>query len=371
MFNKKFFLFSLLLLISGSRLFAQAPGNWYSYYDAKKELYGFVDAKGKIKIPARFNGLTRARVFKNIIAVTNAATSQSYYLLKSGKQSGKDSLYVWDMSYDCEQEGKIRFRDAKTDKVGFFATDGKVTIPAVYNDAQPFYNGLAVVIYNGKRVCADGSAVDAKNPCEHWSWAGVTALIDENGTIVADSLDIDQLSGINWYSLQTSAKPADTTIRISFKTKNAGYYTFINYKKEFSQWFHKEYLNTAHQASLSALFNLVCVEGLFKNKLRRFYSNKAFKAIYYSSLLKKLNRIKTGKMETQITSEQLNTMIFDQAAFKSYYTDCGDANEAKYPLFDVVTSTYGKNRKFLYQEHFSFLRTAGGYKLIEVAWKKL
>ncbi|WP_158827422.1 WG repeat-containing protein [Mucilaginibacter lacusdianchii] len=350
-------------------LAAQTAERWYRFYDAKDDLYGYKNPKGRIKINPRFNGLTRAKIFKNIIAVTEYNNGKSYYLLKNGKKVGSDSLYVSDMSYDCEQEGKIRFRDAKTDKVGFFGADGKILIPTIYNDARPFYNGLAVVLYNGKRLCADGSEVNSKNPCEHWYWNGTTALINSKGRLIADSLDIMALQNINWYSMQISDHAADTTLRVSFKGKNGRYYSFIDYEKQFKQWFYKHYLNQ-HNVTPST-FDLVCVEGLFKNRLRKFLSKQTFGETYHGALLKKLQRIKTGKIEIQILSEPLNDMIFTQPQFKTFYTDCGDANIQKYPLFDVVTTTNNSQGKFLYQEHFSFLRTTGGYKLIEVAWKTL
>ena len=230
----KLCLFLLLILLLASPVFAQINNNWYIYHDVKKEVNGYKDSKGKIKILARFNGLTSALVFRNIIAVSDAVTNKSYYLLKSGKKVGTDSLYVWDMSFDCEQEGKIRFRDNNTDKVGFFGTNGKVAIPAKYSDARPFYNGLAVVLHHGKRICAGGGEVNMKNPCEHWSWDGITAIINSRGQIVADSLDINKLQNINWYSRQIGNTSANDATRVSIKAKNGTYYSFINYEKEFN-----------------------------------------------------------------------------------------------------------------------------------------
>src|SRR5206468_2695683 len=115
--------------------------------------------------------------------------------LKNGKKTGRDSVYLWDFTYDHEQEGKIRFRDKKTDKVGFFNKEGKIVIPAVYNDAGPFNNGLALVIHDGKRTCADKS-------CEHWSWNGINALINTHNKIIADDININETDDIEWATLK-------------------------------------------------------------------------------------------------------------------------------------------------------------------------
>ncbi|RZL62018.1 MAG: WG repeat-containing protein, partial [Pedobacter sp.] len=158
-------------------------------------------------------------------------SGQSYYLLKNGKKIGRDSLYIWDMTYDFEQEEKIRFRDLKTDKVGFFGPNGKIIIPAIYDDAQPFRNGTAVVLYNARHICADGSIYDPKHPCEHWNWDGITALIDTENNVIADSLDLNSLSYINWYSMKKSDKPADTILQRSYKSKDGHYLSFLDYEK--------------------------------------------------------------------------------------------------------------------------------------------
>jgi hypothetical protein len=86
---------------------------------------------------------------------------------------------------------------------------------------------------------------------------------------------------------------------------------------------------------------------------------------------KKMIAIRHRKSETAIMTEPLNSLIYKYKKFNSFYTDCGEPNTAKFPLFDVMTTIYNSHGKFRYQEHFSFLRTAGGYKLIEVAWKSL
>lgn len=319
--NTKVCLTLLLIWIFGSPLFAQPSNTWHSYYNSKKDLYGFKDAGGKIKISARFNALTRAWTFRNIIAVTEGRTNESYYLLKNGQKAGKDSLYIWDMSYDCEQEGTIRFRDPITDKVGFLGKDGKVIIPANYNDARPFYNGLALVIHKGKRVCADGKPYKADS-CEHWYWDGITALINKNGTIQADSIDMAATENLNWYSLKVMTRPADTTLYTSFKAANNQVYTFINYEKEFKNWFYGHFSATLNLRGLQMnCFDEITVEGLFKHTLRKRYRKAAFLKQFNLALQKKMLAIKQRKTEIAIMSEDLNLFIYKSKRFNAFYTD--------------------------------------------------
>ena len=57
---------------------------------------------------------------------------------------GKDSVYIFDNTPDCENEGFIRFRDHKTDKAGMFNRNGNIVIPAEYNG----YKLIQVMIRN-------------------------------------------------------------------------------------------------------------------------------------------------------------------------------------------------------------------------------
>ena len=282
----------------------------------------------------------------------------------------KDSLYISDMTSDCEQEGTIRFRDPVTDKVGFFGKNRKVIIPAAFNDARPFYNGLALVIHDGKRICEDGSAYVAGS-CEHWIWDGITALINTNGVIVADSIDMMATENLNWYSCKVTEEPGDTTLYSSIKATNKKYYTFINYQKEFNSWFYQQFLIRLQTDILSYCFDELQVEGLWKQKFRKKYSKGKFLADYGTVVQKKMQAVRAGQIETFIVTEGLNALIYNTKKFKPFYTVCDEPDTAKFPSFDVITNHYNTKHELNYQEHFSFLRTDKGYKLIAVALKSI
>jgi len=282
----------------------------------------------------------------------------------------KDSVYISDMTYDCEQEGTIRFRDPVTDRVGFFGKNRKIIIPAAYNDAKPFYNGLALVVHDGKRVCEDGSTYVA-GACEHWFWDGVTALIDTTGAIVADNIDMMATENLNWYSCKVTDDPGDTTLYSSIKATNDKYYTFINYQKEFNHWFYQRFLTQLHADLLSYCFDELQVEGLWKQKLRKKYSKGNFLKQYGPLMQKKMEAVSAGQIETFIVTEGLSALFYNNKKFKPFYTACDEPNMAQFPSFDVITNHYNAKHELSYQEHFSFLRTDKGYKLIAVALKSI
>lgn len=363
-----YFSLTIVLLLLALCAKAQTKGAWYRYYDEKQERYGFKDNKGKIKIKPRFNGMISALEFNNIMAVTDAVSGKSYYRLKNGQKAGVDSLYVWDMTYDCEQEGKIRFRDPTTDKVGFLDKNGKVAIPARYNDAKPFYNGLALVIYGGKRVCPDGTPYDAEK-CEHWVWTGTTALIDTAGNIVADHIDFERTLHLNWYACKLHTAPVTSGDYTSFKAVNGQYYSFIDYQKEFKNWFyHRFMIDVMASNSNPGYYKIVTVDNTAKGNIEKNYSKTDFMNKYLSVMKKKMAGIANGLVDTAILTSDLNNDKQSQREFKLYYTTCGEHNREKYPVFEVLTSRVNKRTNKLEQEHYEFLRTDLGYKLIAVVW---
>jgi hypothetical protein len=362
--------FFSLTILSCKQNTVHTNSKWYSFYNEATELTGYKDAAGKVKLPAKFGLLTRAHVFDHIIAVDEHLPQdkyKSYYLLKNGKQVGKDSTYSWDFTYDCESEQKIRFRDRKTDKVGFFDHNGRVVIPAVYNDAQPFHNGLALVIRNAKRICWEGGEATPKNPCEHWSWIGTSALINPQNEIVVDSVDFDSIRDIDWFSLKISDRMPDTSLYTNLKGVNGKYYAFINYEKEFKKWFYRSYFSKVNTNDLlKACFDEVYIQANFKDTTERHYTKTAFVKQYGQLLSQKISTIGQPGTETAIMPEALNSFIYTDKNYKQFYTDCGDPNSEKYPQFDVVTTHLNSRKQSDYQESLSFIRTSAGYKLIGI-----
>lgn len=375
-------LVTALLLIHIS--FGQIQDAWVRFYDTTTELSGYKDLKGNIKIPAKFGRFTRADTFHYIIAVaeTIGSTNKEYYLLKNGKKIGQDSVFVFDFTFDCESEGKIIFKDWKKDRVGFLDKNGKAIVPAVYNYVLPFHNGIAIAQQNAKRKCW-GKNDDTTN-CEHLGWeGGETILINEKNEILADSLNIEDLSNINWYSKRINDPSIDTSIYVSIKGKNGLMYSFADYDKEFRKWFYNTFL-----LSLKNGDNL---QNLLFDEVTYWSQNDGWTSLEKNVFLKAFpvalitQRFEPNKLkEISISQDLFNEMIFDKDIYKKYLNSCGEHHRDKFPLYDVMLTYYKKRQKpvpdiqseFLknyeidYQEQFEFLRTEKGYKLLSVSLKR-
>ncbi len=214
-----------------------ADNIWHLFRDTKNELIGFKDSKNNVKIKPKFI-FTPAKEFHNIIAVIESTENnkfKSYYLLKNGNKVGFNSHYIWDNSPDCESDGTIRFRDKKKG-VGFFDRKGNVLIPAIYSNATPFRNGMAIVLKDATKMCFNGKPYSIKNRCEHWKWeGGKTYLINKQNKILVENFWY--VTNLNWLSVKISDKLIKDRIWDSFLGTDGKYYSFINYEKEFNIWF--------------------------------------------------------------------------------------------------------------------------------------
>lgn len=362
----KFFLFLFSLLVSLTlRAQENDSGLWFSFWDAETDLQGFMDQDENITVKAKFiGGFTTARVFDKIVAVAEELDDNSYstyYLLKNGKKKAIDSVFFWDNTADCESEGKIRFHAKEVDRVGFLNASGKVIIPAVYNFALPFRNGLTVAILGAEKVCFDGTPYNREEPCEHWRFEGSTnLLINEKNEILIRNFDYKP--ELDLYSLKIfDLDPPDPT-RVSFKGSNGKFYSFVDSKEEFRNWFECQFLTNPE----------VIVENSFEEI--SFYSKAKSKYIFTSreDLLAKNGNLmaeyfKAFKNEASkhfISVDGLNPFIFESEKYTSYFDNCGNAKEWQYPLMTLVVSRYDEACNSHYQDHIQFLKTEQGYKLL-------
>jgi WG containing repeat len=387
----QFWTFTILLnLILAQSALSQSSQSWIRFKDTKTGLYGYKDLNGVIKVPAKFEILPPSNTF-DIIAVSEEIDSSyiSYYLLKNGQKVAVDSVYIFDFTFDCESEGKIRFVD-RAGKVGFLNKDGKVIIPAIYNYATPFYNGVSVTLKNAKRKCWGKD--DSVN-CEHYSYVGGERnLINDKNEILVANFQIDSGS-LNWYSMLINPPSIDTSICISVKDVNNNIYSFVDYEKEFSRWLYAKFLPGLDNKIV--LRNLVFQEVTFwsqKNQKWISVDKEKFMSIYKPSTLKKCFEMNYLK-ELNVFQDDLNWYMYTKPIYTKFYNTCGYPNSKKYPLFNTVISYYKKRDKSLsdtsitekiakpkskffldyeldYQQDLLFIRTEKGYKLLEVSLEK-
>lgn len=383
--------FNIVMLYHGLAL-GQKNDVWIRYHDKAKNLYGYKDLKGKIKIPAKFEKFfTQADSFYNIISVKeeNLHNYKTYYLLKNGKKVGLDSLYILDYTVDCESEGKIRFQNRKNDRIGFLDKNGKAVIPAIYNYATPFYNGVSRALINAKRACWDEKE-DTLN-CEHLAWkGGIQVLINDKNEILADSLH-NLPDNINWYSLRTNQADLDTSIWFTIKGKNGNTYSFIDYQKEFKHWFETKFLfalKSKNQENLKRLF----FSGLQIKSEKLGTSNSHQKK--FNTFIRKIvtpERFQSNSLkEINIMNGDLMFVDTEKPVYKKYLDACGRHQKERFPIFLITINYYRKRKEPLilksfpqvdanwkpsefdinfeldYQERFEFLKTSNGYKLFEV-----
>jgi len=337
---------------------------WKAYYDEKKELIGFKDKNNKIKIPPKFDAFMIAKYFNKIIVVSEPPDSmnnyQIYYLLKNELKFGKDSLFNFDNTPDCESEGFIRFHNNKTDKMGFFDVSGKAAIPAIYNFTTPFRNGMAIALMNAEKKCLH--PVNNMKECEHWDWInGKEVLIDTNNNILVENFRwTDEL---DWFSIEICENIGDTSVKDFFSGTSGKYYSFLNFRKEFTDWFNNVFLKS--DDILKYCFSEITYyqnrnkDKLYKNP-RKFLKENS--KIFYS----KLNDIRKNLKEINIFKDDLAPeKILNQQSLK-YYDYCGNYKSWLFPIFNIVVDYKNAEGKIVCQDHYNFIRTEKGYRLFLV-----
>ena len=82
----------------------------------------------------------------------------------------------------------------------------------------------------------------------------------------------------------------------------------------------------------------------------------------------KLSELNSPTCSYSIFDEGLNPFMFDSDEYKEYYNNCGESKDWIYPVKNIVI-TY-KDKRNITQDHFEFLRTEVGYRLISVTVRK-
>ncbi len=279
-------------------------------------------------------------------------------------------MYVFDATDDSESDGKIRFHDRVTDKVGFFDNSGKVVVPAVYNDASRYQNGMAMVIKDARRVGWNGEDCE-KGDCEHWSWGGGSMmLINAKNEVLVDSFNLDSYPTIDWYSMRLKDMPGDTSLYCSVKGVNGKWYVFLDSEREFNKWFRDVYMEESGDVgNLRKYAHDSLVSSLPGYEDWQRMSGDEFIKRHGKDLAYRLQPLRDSKIHYFTSMEALNPYIHTGSSFEPYVDGVLWVDAGRYPLFEVVSNIMNKEGNLDYQEHYSFLRTDKGYKLIGVSWR--
>jgi hypothetical protein len=381
---------TVLMLMVSAGVCAQKNDAWVGYYDTVSGKVGYKDLKGDVMLPAIFVGVSDRGSFYNIMAVTEDVNDKylSYYLLKDGRRVGVDSVYMFDFLFDCESEEKILFNDRKTDRVGFFDKEGKVVVPAVYNTATPFRNGISFALQNAKRKCADRDTKD----CEHWRWdGGQRRLINERNEVLVEDTDYPFYQ-LDMYSLKVNATGLDTAVYVSLSGRNGKTYSFIDVHKELGKWLNeyfipaaskgakewKPYLFEAVKVALPGINGVDLLPDVFVEKM----GEKLMSVGFSGDTMTRIDIVRDWFGYSREDGQD--------APFRKYYKACGGHDTDRFPLFEVVVNHYKKKDKpykqaggkkgsisvadRFYLEHdvdcseiYRFIRTENGYKLYDVS----
>ena len=354
----KLYILTFLTTISSLNLLGQSNDTWTSFWNKDTTLVGYKDKNGVVKIEPKFTGFTSASKFDNIIAVSeeNNGKWSSYYLTKSGKMIGRDSLHIFDNGSDCESEGFIRFRDSKTDKVGMFDRTGKIVVPAIYNDLTRVRNGMIIGLKGAEKKYWDK---DKHSDCNHFSWTGgQEVLIDTANNVLVENFKYD--NSLNFFTLEKTKEQHSDTTRKSFLARDGSYYSFVDFEKEFRQWIAKELQNDLTiERLISISYDTITWEtqnGWGKSNKERLITDN------YTILKNGLLEILNPKTDYFISSDGLNPYMFEGTEFEKYFNNCGESKDWIYPTMSIIIS-HGDKKNFT-QNHYEFLRTDNGYKLI-------
>lgn len=348
----------ILLFLVFNYSFAQESEIWHSFYNSDSTLTGFKDGKQNLKIEPKFGMISNAYKFDKIMAVSEPTekSTKYYHLTKSGKKVGIDSLYIFDNGFDCENEGFIRFKDNKNDKVGLFDATGNIAIPADYNAISRVHNGMLFTLKDATKI-QDG---------EHFFWKeGTQSLIDTQNNTLIDNFRLDE--NINLYSIRIEGKLFEKeAIRDYFEGKNGKAYSFINYEKEFKFW-----LETVFKSDLNSkkimYYSFEKISYWDDDKGWIMTKNNEISTDVMTKIIKNLSDVNDNSKVYKIFNESLNPYIYETNEFALFFNNCVEAIPEKYPVMNVVID--GRKRYKYVQDHFEFLRTENGYKLVGVSIK--
>jgi hypothetical protein len=356
----KLYILTFLTTISSLSLLGQSNDSWTSFWNKDTTLIGYKDKNGVVKIEPKFTGVTSAHTFDNVIAVSEESNGKwnSYYLTKSGKIIGRDSLHLFDNGSDCESEGFIRFRDSKTVKAGMFDRTGRIVVPAIYNDLTRVRNGMIIGLKGAEKKYWDK---DKHSGCDHYSWTGgQEVLIDTANNVLAENVEYN--NSLNFFTLEKTQAPHSDTTRKSFLATDGSYYSFSDFEKEFRQWITKELLSNLTADRLIAIsYDTITWEsedGWAKTNKEKLIKDN------FTILKNGLSEILQPKTDYFISSDGLNPFMYEGAAFEKYYNNCGESKDWIYPTMSIVISH--KDKKNFTQNHYEFLRTDDEYKLISL-----
>lgn len=355
---------------------------WYSFTDTLTEQIGFKDASGKVRVPAKYSMPTSAHVFRNVIAValedTATGKRNMHYLRRDGSTFGHDSVPILpDIYLPCEEEGRILFKDGRSDRPGFsdsadrlgyFDSVGKVAIPARFVDADRFRGGWAVAMEHGTLRCEDGRKWRRNKPCEHPHWDGEWVLIDREGKVVARPFETALIGTSDWLAARVVDVEPDTN-RIRIPLLDGRILSVPDIEREFRTWFSRE-LPSWQGAKIgqSLFFKKIysSAESYWNLTPHPNLPNSAWSELSPSRFLAQNRKRFAGLVDTfRQHLPELRYSAHEEPLYGHKWgmlDGCGHADPIHFPAVRVTWDP-GDN---VSRRELLFVRTSAGYKIIEV-----
>jgi len=168
---------------------------------------------------------------------------------------------------------------------------------------------------------------------------------------------------LNFYSVQKSKEKNQDPIRDNFPGVDGQYYSFINFDKEFKSWLKTNLIKSLSKENLLQVSNDKIT---FWKEPNGWISEP--KAVFlnrnYKLIKKKLSDLNSVNCDYAIFSEGLNQFIYEAEEYQHYFNNCNQPKEWMFPVKNIVITSKNKNAK---QDHFEFLRTENGYRLISIS----
>lgn len=350
----------LLLFLIGLDSNAQDDEIWEAFMGEDSTLVGYKDKAGEVKIEPKFVPYFMiADQFENIIAVNekDGGEKSSYYLTKSGKKVGVDSLYYFDATTDCESEGFIRFEDRKNEMLGLFDKDGNVVIPAEYNMLSQVRNGFVIATKNARKKYWDNHH---ESGCNHYSWDGGTVyLLNTKNEVIIENFEWGYST--NMFSVKMNIHPNDDCLSKTYQGVNGQFYSFMDYEKEFEYVLDSMLLNDFTKAN----FSLFCHDSIYYwdyEQGRLLKSKQVIADEQFDLIKEKLLNLNDTNVNYNIYVSSLNPFTYEGKKYEKYFDNCGHPIRSKYPCIELSITTEKRGERV--EDRFEFFRTENGYQLI-------
>lgn len=372
-------IFSLTIVSCKSQLNKEEV--WVRFEDTTKQLYGFKDLQGNIKVtPQYWDAPTDT--FRTIAFV--GIEKEGWVCID--KQLNKlFHPYIWDNGIDYFQSGLIRIQEKK--KMGFADTTGKIVIPPIYDFVTPFDRNFAAFLSGGKYECWEKGVPDSL--CEHMGWkGGKWGIINKsNDTLIPPSIS-DTIFNYRELNIASLTDKKVNSSYVAFSTDGKTYYmedVRLSFKVFFDNFLKQvEQKNTAYLKSVSYP-NIKCTycllntkqeyDSLVKTKLYTpgsFYTNTREKEIFsVNKFIKEDFNLVFSKQAIANLRDTSITQPFIEFQYCNYLFPFTNGNlflkyldnNQRYYTIEAVVSHYNE-KQIAYQEHYGFLKTENEYKFI-------